>query len=67
MRVNYLTAPFKSRTSEIVRFANAYLKLVSGKSDIRRAENLLQAVVRNPILRGAYGKNSQGDRKNQRV
>lgn len=55
---NYLVEPFKQRSSDIVKFTQAFFKLVFGRSEKRRAENLLQAVVRNPILRGDYGSNS---------
>lgn len=55
---NYLSAPFQNRDSEIIRFTNAFFQLVFGKSQKKRAENLLQAVVRNPILRGEYGPQS---------
>lgn len=56
---NYLTKPFEKRSSDLIKFANAFLKMVgTGSKDTKRVENLLQAVVRNPILRGEYGKNS---------
>lgn len=55
---NYLTAPFKVRSSDIVKFMGEFFKLAFGRSQKKRAENLLQAVVRNPILRGDYGSNS---------
>lgn len=55
---NYLSEPFKKRTSDIIKFTNEFFKLAFGRSEKRRAENLLQAVVRNPILRGEYGPNS---------
>lgn len=55
---NYLTEPFKRKSSAIIKFTNEFFKLVFGRSEKRRAENLLQAVVRNPILRGEYGPNS---------
>lgn len=58
MGFNYLTEPFKHRTSDIVRFTDAFFKLVFGRSEKKRAENLLQAIVRNPILRRDYGPNS---------
>ncbi len=60
---NYLTEPFKKRSSEIIKFTEAFFKMAFGKSEKRRAENLLQAVVRNPILRGEYGPNSALTRK----
>lgn len=55
---NYLLEPFKKRSSDIVKFSNEFFKLAFGKSEKKRAENLLQAIVRNPILRGDYGNNS---------
>lgn len=55
---NYLAEPFQKKNSDIVRFMAAFLNLAFGKSEKKRAENLLQAVVRNPILRGDYGSNS---------
>lgn len=63
MNKNYLTAPFKRRSSDIIRFANEFFKLAFGRSEKQRAVNLLQAVVRNPILRGDYGRNSSVTRK----
>jgi hypothetical protein len=55
---NYLKEPFKKQSSDIIKFTDAFFKLAFGKSQKRRAENLLQAVVRNPILKGEYGDNS---------
>lgn len=55
---NYLSEPFRKRSSDIVKFSNEFFKLAFGRSEKRRAENLLQAIVRNPILRGDYGGNS---------
>ena len=57
--LNYLTSPFKHpKSADIVRFTNSFFKLVFGRGEKRRAENLLQAIVRNPILRKDYGSNS---------
>lgn len=56
---NYLIAPFKKRTSDIIKFSNEFFRLAFGRTQKRRAENLLQAIVRNPILRGDYGSNSK--------
>ncbi len=62
---NYLTAPFKRRSSDIIKFANAFFNMVATTdkypkaSAMRRCENLIQAIVRNPILRGEYGTNSK--------
>lgn len=58
--INMLLEPFETPSSEIVRFTDAFLKSVTtGRVSIKRAENLLQAVVRNPILRQEYGYNSR--------
>jgi hypothetical protein len=56
--LNFYTEPFKRKSSDIIKFTRSFFKLVFGASEKRRAENLLQAVVRNPILRGDYGPNS---------
>lgn len=58
---NYLQKPFRDRSAsqaDILRFTNEFFKLVFGRSEKKRAENLLQAVVRNPILRGEYKRES---------
>jgi hypothetical protein len=55
---NYLTEPFKKKSSDIIKFSREFFKLAFGRSEKRRAENLLQAIVRNPILRGEYGPQS---------
>lgn len=60
---NYLQKPFQKRSSDIIKFSNEFFKLVFGKSEKRRCENLLQAIVRNPMLRGDYGKNSDLTKK----
>lgn len=60
---NYLSEPFKKKTADIIKFTNAFFKLAFGRSEKRRAENLLQAIVRNPILRGEYGPNSELTKK----
>lgn len=59
LNINLLLRPFQERNSDILRFTTAFLKLAArtpGMS-IRRVENLLQAIVRNPILKQEYGKN----------
>ncbi len=58
LNINFLAEPFKNKSSDIIKFSNAFFKLVFGQSQQRRCENLLQAIVRNPILRGEYGSNS---------
>ncbi len=56
---NYLSEPFHKKSSDIIKFTNEFFKLAFGRSEKRRSENLLQAVVRNPILRGDYGHNGE--------
>ncbi len=59
MSANYLTDPFRNpASSEIVKFSQAFFKSAFGRGSIKRLENLLQAIIRNPILRGDYGGNS---------
>lgn len=55
---NYLTAPFKKKSSDIIKFSNEFFKLAFGRSQEKMVINLLQAIVRNPILRGDYGPNT---------
>ena len=58
---NYLRKPFLSKSSDIIKFTEAFFKMASGKGSSmrKRCENLLQAVVRNPILRGEYGRQAR--------
>lgn len=56
--INILLKPFQDKSSELLRFTEAFLKMALAKSSPKRVENLLQANVRNPILRGEYGQNS---------
>lgn len=56
---NYLKAPFKRRTSDIIKFAKEFFRLCAGKTEAKRAVNYLQAIVRNPMLRGDYGPNKR--------
>lgn len=58
LNINLLSRPFQEKNSDILRFTKAFLELVaSGKGSIKRVENLLQAIVRNPILNEEYGSN----------
>lgn len=58
LNTNLLWEPFEKRDSEIIRFTRYFLDLaVRGKASVRRVENLLQAIVRNPILNQEYGPN----------
>lgn len=58
LNINILQRPFQERNAPILKFTAEFLKMVtSGKSSIKRLENLLQAIVRNPILKQEYGAN----------
>lgn len=59
---NYLKKPFQNKSDDTTRLATTFLDfaLNEGKATKKkRLENLVQAVVRNPILRGTYGRNSK--------
>jgi hypothetical protein len=60
LHTNLLLEPFKKKDSDIIKFTNYFLRLIMRRSDtsVRRVENLLQAVVRNPILKQEYGPNN---------
>lgn len=59
LNIDILRRPFQETNSEIIKFTQAFLKMAtSQKMSIKRVENLLQAVVRNPIINQEYGKNS---------
>lgn len=62
---DFLREPFKDKTSDIMRFTKEFLKLAFNHKgvNIKRVENLLQAVVRNPILKLDYGSNSSQAQK----
>lgn len=61
LNIDLLRAPFKKKSSELMQFTLSFLSLVTYKPGmtIRRVENLLQAVVRNPIFKQEYGINSE--------
>jgi hypothetical protein len=54
---NILLEPFLKKDSAMMKFVAAFLKTALAKSSPKRVQNLLQAVVRNPILRLEYGTN----------
>jgi hypothetical protein len=57
--INFYTAPFSARKNkDILNFTKSFFDLCFGRTEKRRCENLLQAIVRNPILRGDYGQNN---------
>lgn len=58
LNINILLRPFQESKSEIMRFSDEFLKMAIAKKNPKRVENLLQAIVRNPILRQEYGQNS---------
>lgn len=59
MNINILLRPFQDQSSDILKFTTAFLQLVTKQNlSIKRVENLLQAIVRNPILKQEYGGNS---------
>lgn len=66
-RINIYTTPFKSKVSpEIIKFSRQYIKslVTTGvMKEKRRIENLIQAIIRNPITRGEYGKNAKSTAK----
>ena len=56
--INLLWRPFQDQNSDIIKFTSAFLTYAVGmKGSQKRIENLLQAIVRNPILRQEYGGN----------
>lgn len=58
--INFFTAPFKSKKNrDILNFSKSFFDLCAGRGQKRQVENYLQAIVRNPILRGDYGSNSK--------
>lgn len=59
LNINLLLRPFQEKNSDIIKFTNEFLKMVVQKPGVsmKRVENLLQAIVRNPILKQEYGKN----------
>lgn len=58
---NYLTEPFRRNSDDILKFSTGFFKMAAGRATSlrKRCENLLQAIVRNPILRGEYGKQAR--------
>lgn len=59
-KYHWLRERYTSENKEIRAFANEYIAQISAtKANMQRAINLVQAIVRNPILRGDYGSNSR--------
>lgn len=66
LNINLLLQPFENPKSELIQFTTAFLRFAAGKKGtLRRVENLLQAVVRNPILRQEYGSNKASTADNK--
>lgn len=59
MHRNILLEPFQKKGSDILKFTDYFLKYLIGRPGVntKRLENLLQAIVRNPILNQEYGNN----------
>lgn len=57
-RYDYLRKPFRQKNTDIARLIKVFFQFAFGKSERKRLENTLQAVVRNPILKKRYGTNS---------
>lgn len=58
----WLRAPFKlAQNEDVGRVVKEMSRQIFGKSSIdnKKLENAVQAVIRNPILRGDYGNNKQ--------
>lgn len=61
LNINILLRPFQEKNSDILKFTNYFLKYIVGRpgaSNVKRIENLAQAIVRNPILQQEYGANN---------
>lgn len=60
LNINLLLEPFLKTNSEIMKFTRYFMGLAAGRKNIsmKRIENLLQAIVRNPILNQEYGENT---------
>ncbi len=56
--INFYTRPFRMKQNkEIIRFVKVFFNSLTGRGTTKQLENALQAIVRNPITRGDYGKN----------
>jgi hypothetical protein len=64
LKINYLTRPFRGnrKNADAVKMMKQFWRLVFKEGKLaskKRLENALQAVIRNPITRGDYGKNKK--------
>jgi len=55
---NYLIKPIRNNKSDIIKFSKEFIKSAIARTQPKRVINLLQAIIRNPILRGDYGSNT---------
>ncbi len=58
-KYDYLVAPFKKKDAAIQKLIRDFFNFAFGRSEMKRLENTLQAVVRNPILKKQYGSNTK--------
>ena len=59
-KYKWLTRPFTIKNNQnLLNVIRMVVEQFNGKGSERRIVNALQAVIRNPILRGDYGKNSR--------
>jgi hypothetical protein len=56
--LNLLWEPFKKKDAPILKFSREFLRTAMAKKSMNRVVNLLQAIVRNPILKQQYGANT---------
>lgn len=64
-KYDYLMAPFRKRDAAINKLIKDFFSFAFGKSEKKRLENTLQAVVRNPILRKDYGPNTSATQRHK--
>lgn len=59
MKLNFYVKPFRMKqNADVVRMIRQFFNLLNAKGNERRLANAVQAVVRNPIMRMDYGRNS---------
>lgn len=59
-KTGFMTAPFrKQRSRDMQAFLKAFFAYASGKASKSKVQTALRAVVRNPMLRGDYGRNTR--------
>lgn len=66
MNINILARPFQEQSSDIIKFTKVFMQTIfKPGTPKKRLENLLQAIVRNPILKQEYGGNSSATADNK--